>query len=402
MESLGEVAELPSDLFDGLTSLEVLRLGGFGEVAELPSGVFDGLGALETLTIYASRLRSLDPDVFEGLSRLRLLDLPDNQLTSLHPNRLRGLHSLSAVILGGNKLSTVDAGLFDGQRDDDGRSSMFRIDLSRNRLTRLEPGLLRGMERLKYLELQDNSLAALPPRMFEGLYSLVGLDLSGNPGVPFVFRPEFIRVEGAADSGGGAEVALELPQGAAFDLRVGLSASGGALSADEADVLIGQTRGGTVAVRPHGAGSVAVRMTGVSEVPGSPCTEPVAWSRSSSNPCLKGVRTALGASLVLHGLSDQALAPGGAVRFDLGSAFPDFPDGTTYAVEVGDPAVAEAVLAEGILTVAATGRGATIVTVTAQDADGRREVRSFTVMVEQAASSYWSGWRSVLLKSPPS
>ena len=456
LEGFGEVAELPSGLFNGLDNLRSLSLEGFGEVTELPSGLFDeldhlhllalidnhfktlalgafdglsaltdlflrnndlqslepgvfsGLGALETLFLDGNQLRSLDPDVFEGLSRLDWLNLSDNQFATLHPSLFRGLGNLTVLDLDGNKLSTMDAGLFDGQRDEYERSFMFRMNLSRNRLTRLEPGLLRGMEQLEYLELQDNRLAALPPRMFEGLYSLVGLDLSGNPGAPFVFRPEFVRVEGAADSGGAAEVALELPQGAAFDLRVGLSASGGALSADEADVLIGQTRGGTVAVRPDGAGSVAIRMTGVSEVPGSPCAEPVADRfRSSSNPCLKGVRTALGASLVLrdfvlHGLSNQALAPGGAVRFDLGSAFPDFPDGTTYAVEVDAPAVAEAALAEGLLTVAATGRGATTVSVTATAPDGRREVRSFTVAVEQAANSYWSGWRSVLLKSPPS
>ena len=430
LESFDGVGELPSGLFNGLDRLETLylidnhfetlALGAFdglsaltdlflrnNDLQSLEPGVFSGLGALETLFLDGNQLRSLDPDVFEGLSRLDWLNLSDNQFATLHPSLFRGLGNLTVLDLDGNKLSTMDAGLFDGQRDEYERSFMFRMNLSRNRLTRLEPGLLRGMEQLEYLELQDNRLAALPPRMFEGLYSLVGLDLSGNPGAPFVFRPELVQVEGAADSDGAAEVALELPQGAAFDLRVGLSASGGALSADEAGVLIGQTRGGTVAVRPDGAGSVAVRMTGVSEVPGSPCTEPVAWSRSSSNPCLKGVRTALGASLVLrdfvlHGLSNQALAPGGAVRFDLGSAFPDFPDGTTYAVGVDAPAVAEAALAEGLLTVAATGRGATTVSVTATAPDGRREVRSFTVAVEQAANSYWSGWRSVLLKSPSS
>ena len=427
-----EVDELPSGLFDGLDNLQFLRLASFYKVEELPSGlfnglanlrslnfirsrlqslepgVFDGLGALVHLFLQENQLRSLDPDVFEGLSRLDWLNLSDNQLTALHPSLFRGLGNLTVLDLYGNQLSTLDAGLFDGQRDQYGRSSMHRMDLSRNRLTRLEPGLLRGMERLKYLELQDNGLAALPPRLFEGLYSLVGLDLSGNPGAPFAFRPELVRVEGASDSGGAAEVALDLPQGAAFDLRVGLSASGGALSAGEAGVLIGQTRSGAVAVRPNGAGSVTVRMTGVSEVPGSPCTEPVADRfRSSSNPCLKGVRTALGAPLalrdfVLHGLSDQALAPGGALRFDLGSAFPDFPGGTTYAVEVGNPAVAEAVLAEGLLTVAASGRGDTTVAVTATAPDGRREVRSFRVTVEQAVSSYWSGWRSVLLQSSSS
>ena len=422
---LGEVAELPSGLFDGLSNLRTLGLTDFGEVAELPSGLFDGLanlrhlhlvenrlqslepgafnglGALESLTMDRSQLRSLDPKAFEGLSRLWLLSFNDNQLTTVHPNPFLGLDSLRVVLLDGNRLSTVDEGLFDGQRDEHGRSSIFRIGLARNRLTRLDPGLLRGMAELEYLELQDNRLAVLPPRLFEGLYGLVGLDLSGNPGVPFAFRPELVRVEGASNSGGAAEVALELPQGAAFDLRVGLSASGGSLSMDGVLIGVGRNRSEAVAVAPDGAGPVTVRMAGVSDVPGSPCMEPVSWSRSGRNPCLKGVRTALGAPLVLYGLPDQTLAPDGAVRFDLSTAFPGFPEGTAFTVELSNPTVAKAVVREGLLTMASADGGVTEVEVTATAPDGLSAALTFTVTVEQAVSSRWGGWRSVLLRPPP-
>ena len=111
---------------------------------------------------------------------------------------------------------------------------------------------------------------------------------------------------------------------------------------------------------------------------------------------------ASGAPLVLYGFLDQTLLPDGAVRFDLLSAFPNFPSGAAFTVELGNPAVVEAAVREGVLTIASTGGGTTTVTVTAQDADGRREVRSFTVTAERAADSYWDGWRSVLLKPPSS
>ena len=110
----------------------------------------------------------------------------------------------------------------------------------------------------------------------------------------------------------------------------------------------------------------------------------------------------VGVPLILHGLPDQTLVPDGAVRFDLPSAFPDFPAGTTFAVELDDPAVAEAAVTAGLLTVAAVDGGLTSVTVAATDPDGRSATLTFTVMVEQVANSYWGGWRSVLLKSPPS
>ena len=411
LEVFGQVSELPSGLFDGLGALERLGLHGFGRVSELPSGLFDGLGALERLILHEIGLRSLAPGTFGGLSRLGSLHLTDNQLAAVHPHLFRGLRSLRGVYLEGNGLTALDGGLFDELRDERGNSSMWRVSLSRNRLARLGPGLFRGMERLEYLELQDNRLSALPPSLFEGLHGLVGLDLSGNPGAPFAFRPEFARLPAGA-----AGVALELPQAAAFDLCVGLSAAGGGLSADRACVGIGRVRGEAVAVGPDGAGPVTVRMEEAFDVPGTACTGPVGFG---DPPCLIGVRVELGAPIViraeqpeepaegaaapaaLSGLSDRALAPGGAVRFDLASAFPDFPEGTAYAAESDDPAVAEAVVDGGLLTVAAAGVGVASVTVTAAAPDGRREARRFTVTVERTPGGLWGGWRSALLRPPP-
>ena len=437
-----KLTDLPSGLFNGLDRLKTLYLAD-NNFKTLELGVFDGLDALTSLILWESDLQSLEPGVFDGLDALELLlldrnelrtlelgvfdnlpnlwwlDLSDNRLATVRPNLFRGLNGLRQLELDGNQLTALPRDLFRGLGQlwyvdlsrnslrtvppslfDDQRSRMDTIKLGGNRLTSIDPSLLRGMASMGTLQLSDNGFAALPHGLFNGLYGLLRMDLSGNPGTPFAFRPEFVRAEGFSTAGGAAEVALALPQGAAFDLRVGLAVSGGSLSADESLIRVGRGRGEAVAVARDGAGPVTVHMVEVSEVPGPSC-EKIFYAGVASH-CWKGVRTALGAPLVLFGLSNQALAPGGAVRFDLGSAFPDFPDGTTYAVEVGDPAVAEAALAEGLLTVAATGRGATTVSVTAQDADGRREVRSFTVTVEQAANSYWRGWRSVLLKSPSS
>lgn len=400
MSGFGRVSDLPSGLFDGLSNMRYLELRGLGQVSDLPSGLFDGLDALETLQLEETGLRSLDPRMFEGLSRLRFLGLSDNQLATVHPRLFRGLRRLSAVLLDGNRLTTLDGSLFDELRDGDGlNSSMWRVDLARNRLVRLGPGLFRGMERLAYLDLEGNRLAALPPRLFEGLHDLIGLNLSGNPGAPFAFRPEFTRLPaGASGADGAAELALELPQAAAFDLCAGLSAAGGALSADRACVRIGRIRGEAVAVRPDGDGPVTIRMEEAFDVPGITCTG--LWG--SYPPCLMGVRVELGASLVLRGLSDQVLAPAGAVRFDLASAFPNLAEGASYAVELSNPAAVEATVREGLLIVSATNGGETEVTVTATGPDGRRETRRFTITAEQpAVGSLWSGWRSALLRPPP-
>ena len=402
------IETLEPGLFDGLIELDGLSLSG-NKLKTLKPGVFGGLAELKQLVLNENELRSLKPGLFDGFSKLTLMSLSDNRLATVHPNLFRGLDSLKAVDLGGNELTTIDASLFDGQRNryGNGYSSMFILDFSRNRLATLDPDLLRGMVRLKYLLLGGNRFTKLPPSMFEGLYNLLRLDLSGNPGAPFAFRPEFVRLPATASGSNRAvKISLEVLQGVAFDLRVALSVSGGSLSVDEATIRRGRVRGDAVTVMPDGAGPVIVRMADVSDVPGPPCLE---MSTSADfTPCLKGVWTAAGAPLILYGLPDQTLAPDGAVRFDLPTAFPDFGEGTSYSVESSDPAAAEAAIREGLLIVSAGSGGETTVTVTATGPDGRSETRHFAVTAlapppELAPlRSRWGGWRSALLRPPSS
>ena len=391
--SANKLTTLEPGVFDGLETLGALILLE-NELRTLEPGVFDGLSQLRWLHLRDNKLAALHPDLFQGLGNLRQLELERNQLTALSPDLFRGLGSLWYVDLSWNRLRTVPPSLFDDQR-----KRMDTIKLGGNRLTNVDPGLFQDMANMGSLQLSDNGFAALPHGLFNGLYGLLRMDLSGNPGAPFAFRPEFVRVEGAPGSGEAAKVALEIPQGAAFDLRVGLAASGGSLSADESLIRVGRDRSGAVTVAPDGAGPVTLQMVEVSEVPGPPC-EKIFYPGFASH-CWKGVRTAVGAPLVMHGFQDQALAADGAVRFHLPTAFPTFPSGTSYAVELSDPSAAEAVARDGLLFVAAADGGATTVVVTATAPDGRREVRTFRVTVEQAVSSYWSGWRSVLLQLPP-
>ena len=361
---------LEPGVFRGLAALEQLILGE-NQLQSLQPGVFDGLPRLWWLWLRDNKLATLHPNLFRGLGGLRQLNLDGNQLTALPPNLFRGLGSLWYVDLSWNRLRTVPPSLFDDQR-----KRMDTIKLGGNRLTNVDPGLFQGMASMGTLQLSDNGFAALPHGLFNELYGLLRMDLTGNPGAPFAFRPEFVRVEGASGSGKAVEVALELPQGAAFDLRVALAASGGSLSADESLIRVGRDRSGAVAVRPDGAGPVTLLMVEVSDVPGPPCEE-IFYAVFASH-CWKGVRTAVGAPLVLFGFLDQTLPPDGSVRFDLLSAFPDFPEGTTFAAELSDP-VAEAVVEGGTLRVSWAGGGSATVTVAAIGPDGRRGTRRFEV-----------------------
>ena len=376
------LSKLQPRQFDGLTNLNVLGLGR-NQLTALPVGVFDGLPRLHTLYLNDNFLTALQPGLFDGLGSDHprfLLNINRNQLTALEPDLFDGLHDLRVLTVAGNRLTTLPAALFDGL------SRLEFVGADRNQLTTLPPNLFAGLP-LEQLWLSENRLTSLPPRLFEGVTELRILELSDNPGAPFALRLELVAPPAPNSSPGhSATVAAEVAAGVPFEVQASLSASGGVLSAHSTLLDAGQIRGGPISVSPQGNGPVRVELDAVSGVLEEWECDNVASADVVLNRrhCYRGVRTAAGAPLVLYGLPGQTLALDGVVKFHLPTAFPDFGEGTSYAVKSSDPAVAAAAIREGLLIVSASGGGETVVTVTARDSNGRRESRSFSMRVPAA------------------
>ena len=371
-----QLANLKPSLFDGLSSLRGLNLGG-NNLSNLQLGLFDGLTELFRLYLYGNQLTELPMGVFDGLPNLQTLHLDHNSLTTLPAALFNGLSRLHTLYLNYNSLTTLPAALFNGL------SRLEFVGADNNQLTTLPPNLFAGLP-LDSLWLDRNRLTSLPPGLFEGVTKLRILELSENPGAPFALRLELVAPP-APDSSPGrsATVVAEVASGVPFDVRVGLSAFGGTLSAHSILLEAGQTRGSPISVAPQGDGPVRVELDAVSGVLKewecdnvSSADVVLNWRR-----CYRGVRTAAGPPLVLFGLPDQTLGPDDTAKFHLPSAFPDFGDRASYTVELSDPAVAEATIRDGLLIVSAIGGGKTTVTVTAAGPGGRREMRHFSVTV---------------------
>ena len=417
---LNELRTLEPGAFNGLPKLIDLGLGD-NDLTTLMPGVFHQLPKLRSLNLHRNALTELKPGLFDwkGLPWLIYLHLEENRLTTLAPGTFDGAVLVSLELQGnslklsasafdglwaqylnlsGNGMTQLPSGVFDGL------SGLQTLRLNNNRLTALPAGLLRGMgDRLEYLMLGANQLRALPPGFFDGLTKLHHLDLSGNPGAPFPLRLELAPAASSdAERGALAGISVEVAEGAPFDLAAKLSASGAELFAQEVLVPRGRTRSEAVSVSPYREGPVTIEVNPVPAAKHPSCGEGFPWESLHSPSCHFGVHAVAGAPLVMHGFRDHSLAADGAVRFDLATAFPSFPSGTSYAIELSDPAAADAVIRDGLLVVAAAGGGETTVIVTATAPDGRNATLTFTVKVERDINSYWSGWRSVLLQSPSS
>ena len=304
---------LPEGIFQGLSNLKNLFIGGNAYTA-LPPRIFQGLSNLESLAVDGNpALTALSPRIFQGLSNLERLFMGGNAFTALPPRIFQGLSNLERLLMQSNKLTALPAGIFAGlsnlerlwmggnaftalpPRIFQGLSNLNNLSLSANPLRSLPEQMFADVSRLRVLFLTANELSALPPRIFadltaletlwlydndlrelpagifSGLSNLRNLELHNNPGAPFTLTLKLVAKSRTATGG---TVAIEVVEGAPFEMTLGLSATGGTLSADEATVGAGQTASPRVTVTRDGS-TATVRPGAAPPIPrGSGCGLP--------------------------------------------------------------------------------------------------------------------------------
>ena len=168
------IAEVPVDVFSGLTRLVDLHLDNNRGLTELPEGIFSGLSSLRFLNLSSNRLTSLPEGVFSGLSSVSVLALTGNRLTTLPEGVFSELVSLEHLGLEYNELTRLPPRVFSGH------SGLKSLELTGNELVELPAGVFAGLSSLEWLTLHNNQLTGLTTRAFSGLSSLRGVSLNGN------------------------------------------------------------------------------------------------------------------------------------------------------------------------------------------------------------------------------
>jgi len=165
----------------GLTGVPVGRLPGAVSLLDLSRNelaVIDtlrGLDGVVELRLRQNNITVLHRGSLDHVAgSLEVLDLSKNNLTRLEPGALNVATQLLHVDLSGNQLSDVD-GAFDGLLQ------LSRLDLRQNRLTAVTSSTLSGLDNLRYLRLDDNRISVVDSRAFVTLDRLMYLVLRGNP-----------------------------------------------------------------------------------------------------------------------------------------------------------------------------------------------------------------------------
>ncbi|XP_037395103.1 TLR4 interactor with leucine rich repeats-like [Pygocentrus nattereri] len=112
-----------------------------------------------------------------GLTSLEIIPLEDTQIkfiTTLMKNTLKGLQRLKTLNLSGNRLSSFPGGIFNLL------SSLSELMLDNNLLSEVKESDLKDLIKAKVLSLSHNRLSQIHPSAFRELYNLEVLKLNGN------------------------------------------------------------------------------------------------------------------------------------------------------------------------------------------------------------------------------
>ncbi|XP_013173415.1 PREDICTED: slit homolog 2 protein [Papilio xuthus] len=148
-----------------------------------PEGALCTLRNLEYLNMTNNRMRDISHFQFSTAHRhptekcgdnLLILDLSKNVIDTLPPGLLSGLKRLQKLYLQGNGLNSV------ADRSLEGLISLTTIRFSDNQLTSLPPELFSDTKELKEIYLNNNTITVLAPGLFSDLFQLLVLDLSHN------------------------------------------------------------------------------------------------------------------------------------------------------------------------------------------------------------------------------
>ena len=282
---------------------------------------------------------------FEALGFAAYLDASNVGLSAISRADLVPMIRLQRLDLSGNpRLQALGESVFADLGD------LKRLDLSSGGLQELHPRTFAGLGSLEQLLLQDNDLQTLPAGIFEGLTGLgsalgsLRLENNGSSSLTLTVQ---LKVAGA--SGDDLEFYLYLPQGAPFNLRFPLTATGSAGSVPSTmGISAGSTWSKTVRVTRASGQELRLSLGDPPPLPqgdlgGDSGGDPGDNSQSNSGcgyvPCYAGFEIASGEPLVYSGASSTPQVTG--VEFSTSRYFDDaylndrtIPGAEAFTVEV--------------------------------------------------------------------
>lgn len=170
-----KLVALPENAFLPTPQLMYFR-GGNNSLSGLAPGLFRDLKHLVELDLSHNELKAewLTESSFQGLIRLMVLNLSHNKIDKLDVQVLRDMYSVQVLILHHNLLTEIPPSAFSSC------VNLHKLDLSHNRLKVIEENAFQGVNVLSFLALDNNEILSVHSSAFTNLTSVQDLNLNGN------------------------------------------------------------------------------------------------------------------------------------------------------------------------------------------------------------------------------
>ncbi|CAH2084648.1 unnamed protein product [Euphydryas editha] len=181
-------SSLAPESFRQLIELRELTIE-YCKIGNLSDSAFTGLRELRNLTIrthntdWSTMSLEITPTAFATVQNLERLDLSENNMLAFPEGALCSLRNLEYLNMTGNRMRDVSHFQFSTAHrhpTEKCGDNILILDLSRNLIDTIPPGLLSGLRRLQKLYLQGNGLNSVADRALEGLISLTTIRFSDN------------------------------------------------------------------------------------------------------------------------------------------------------------------------------------------------------------------------------
>lgn len=158
-------------------SLRHLELN-YNRLGRIDADEIKRMSGLEILSLASNRIdkihNSLDLTINQ-FSCLKRLDLSNNRLEKVEKNTFQQLNSLKVLNLSRNWIEWIEPGSFGFHL-----MNLTQLDLSENRLRCIDVGLLEDLNKLEVLDVSRNKIEEIESDAFRDLSNLKELDLSEN------------------------------------------------------------------------------------------------------------------------------------------------------------------------------------------------------------------------------
>lgn len=167
-----EVGEVPQVLVKKFPNVRVLDLK-FSRLKRFRKPLLENAKELIELDLSYNKLKRLEPDCFKGAERLQVLNIFRNDISEVHELAFRGLGYLDRLVLSSNEIRRLKPGVLAPL------ANLTELDLKKNRLETV--GLqLQALHNLEVIDLSYNKIRKLEVATFKGLSNLHIADLSFN------------------------------------------------------------------------------------------------------------------------------------------------------------------------------------------------------------------------------